>query len=84
MTTDMSHYIGATASEVFVGNTLTAGGVPEHLRGLQTVRLGEQALDIEGKRIDPAYMRPLFVANAEASAYDRIMMKRAFPNQRVW
>lgn len=80
----MSHYTGARADEVFVGNTLTKDGVPEYLSGLRTARLGEQALDIEGKKIDPAYMRPLFVGNSEADAYHRIMMKRTFPNQHVW
>lgn len=80
----MSHYIGAKTDEVFVGNTETKNGVPEHLRGLSTARLGEQALDIEGTKIDPAYMRPLFVGKSEADAYHRIMMKRTFPNQQVW
>ena len=74
----MSHYKGAQAGEVFVGNTETKNGVPEHLRELTTVRLGDQALDIEGKNIDPEYMRPLFVGRAEADAYDRIMMRRTF------
>lgn len=80
----MSHYTGAATNEVFVGNTETKNGVPEYLRGLKTARLGEQALDIEGKKIDPAYMRPLFVGKGEADAYHRIMMKRTFPGQQVW
>lgn len=80
----MSHYTGEKADEVFVGNTETQGGVPEHLRGLRTIRLGEQALDIEGKKLDPEYMRPLFVGSGEADAYHRIMMKRTFPDQHVW
>lgn len=77
----MSHYTGAKSDEVFVGNTETKNGVPEHLRGLLTARLGEQALDIEGKKIDPDYMRPLFVGRSEAGEYDRIMMRRTFPEQ---
>lgn len=77
----MSHYTGARADEVFVGNTQTKDGVPEHLRGLTTARLGDQALDIERKKIDPEYMRPMFVGRAEADAYDRIMMRRTFPGQ---
>lgn len=77
----MSRYIGAKADEVFVGNVETEKGVPEYLRRLRTVRLGEQALDIEGKKLDPNYMRPLFVGKSEADTYDRIMMKRTFPNQ---
>jgi len=77
----MSHYTGARADEVFVGNTETKNGVPEHLRGMTTVRLGDQALDIEGNKIEPEYMRPLFVGRTEADAYDRIMMRRTFPGQ---
>lgn len=80
----MSHYTGARADEVFVGNTATKNGVPEHLRELRTARLGEQALDIEGKKLSQDYMRPLFIGRSEADAYDRIMMKRTFPNQKVW
>ena len=75
----MSHYTGARTDEVFVGNTRTKDGVPEYLSGLRTARLGEQALDIEGKKIDPAYMRPLFIGKSEAGECDRIMMRRTFP-----
>lgn len=77
----MSHYTGARPDEVFVGNTQTRDGVPEHLRGLTTARLGDQALDIEGKKIAPEYMRPLFIGRTEADTYDRIMMRRTFPVQ---
>ncbi len=77
----MSHYTGVKPNEVFVGNTETQNGVPEHLRGLTTARLGDQALDIEGNKIEPEYMRPLFIGRAEADAYDRIMMRRTFPGQ---
>ena len=77
----MNQYTGAKPDEVFVGNTETKNGIPEHLRGLRTARLGKQALDIEGKKIEPEYMRPLFIGRAEADAYDRIMMHRTFPGQ---
>lgn len=72
------------ADEVFVGNMRTKDGVPEYLGGMRTARLGEQALDIEGKKIDLAYMRPLFIGKSEVDAYHRIMMKRTFPNTHVW
>lgn len=77
----MSHYIGARSDEVFVGNTCARKGVPEYLRGLRTARLGEQALDIEGNKIDPSYMLPLFVGKSEEGEYDSIMMQRTFPGQ---
>ena len=75
----MRHYIGAQPNEVFVGNTLTKDGVPEYLRSLKTARIGEQALDLEGNKIEPDYMRPLFIGRAEADTYDRIMQRRTFP-----
>lgn len=79
----MSQYVGANQDEVFVGNTHTKGGVPEYLRGLKTVRLGDQALDIEGKKLAQSYMRPLFIGRIEAAEYDRIMMRRTFPNNHA-
>jgi hypothetical protein len=79
----MSYYTGAKPDEVFVGNTRTNDGVPEYLRDLRTARLGEQALDLEGNKIDPAHMRPLFIGRSEADAYHRIMMQRTFPNQHL-
>ena len=80
----MSHYIGSRQNEIFVGNTDTRGGIPEHLRCLKTVRLGEQALDIKGVELDTDYMLPLFIGRIESDTYDKIMMKRTFPNQHVW
>jgi len=77
----MSHYVGALPNEIFVGNTNAEGGITVHLRVLKTIRLGEQALDIEGKRLDPDHMLPLFIHQSEVEAHDRIMMRRAFPNQ---
>lgn len=80
----MNRYVGARADEIFVGNVETEGGVPEYLRGLRTARLGELALDVEGMGIDPDWLRPLFIGKSEADAYDKIMMKRTFPNQHAW
>lgn len=77
----MSHYVGALGNEIFVGNTKTKDGLPEYLIGLQTVRLGEQALDIDGKEIAPSYMLPLFVSRTELVKYNQIMDKRTFPGQ---
>lgn len=79
----MSKYTGARKDEIFVGNVKTEKGVPEHLRWMKTVRLGEQALDIEGKPIDPAYMRPLFVGRSEEAIYDKAMMRLTFPGQSI-
>jgi hypothetical protein len=65
----------ARADESFVGN-IRAGDMPAHLSSLKTARLGAQAYDIHGAKLDPGYMLPLFIGRAELGAYDRIMMDR--------
>lgn len=60
-------------NEVWVGNT-NANGIPDKIKNLKTARLGEQAFDIHGKKIDRTYMLPLFIGVSEESQYDRIMM----------
>lgn len=69
----MSQYIGMLEGEVFIGNT--CDGIGEHYKHLQSVRLGEVALDIEGKKL-PAQFRPIFMSKADSMAYDRIMVAR--------
>lgn len=60
--------------EVFVGNTNANGGhLPQHLARLNTARIGEQAFDIHGEKLDRNYMRPLFIGSADLAEYDRIM-----------
>lgn len=77
----MKKFIGAREDEIFVGNVPTEEGLQPHLQGLRTARIGELALDIDGNKLDPNYMRPLFIGRSEADAYDEIMMRRTFPNQ---
>ena len=77
----MSKFTGARNDEVFVGNTETKNGLPAHLHGLRSARLGDLALDINGDKIDPNYMRPLFIGRSDAATYDQIMMRRTFPGQ---
>ena len=78
----------AKSTEVFVGNTSSENGtpvcVPDYLTGLTTVRLGEQAYDIEGKKLNRDHYRPIFIGRSEVPAYDRIMMTKTFPNQKVY
>jgi len=69
------HCRGKRKGEIFVGNTMR-GGIPKHLAGLATIRLGDQALDIDGNELDPDQHLPMFVGSADAVAYDRIMMGR--------
>lgn len=68
----MAQYTGKRDDEFFAGNV--DEGIPSYLSQLHTVRLGDAALDIDGKRL-PHY-RPMFVGSREAGAYDAIMMAR--------
>lgn len=77
----MSYHTGANPGEVFVGNVTASEGIPARLAPLKTARLGAQALDIEGRRLPPSEVLPLFIGASEAQAYDRIMMAWTFPNQ---
>lgn len=78
----------AMEHEVFVGNFSSKGGetvcIPDFLSSLKTARLGDQAYSIDGYPISQDEYRPLFVHKDEYEAYNRIMMKRTFPNQRIW
>ena len=69
----MSHYTGMLEGEVFIGNTYA--GMPDHIKHLPTARLGDVALDVEGKKLPPEY-RPIFMSRADADAYGRIMVAR--------
>lgn len=67
--------------EQWVGNTGTS--LPEHLNGFSTARLGAQAYDIDGNKIPPDQMRPLFIGASELDKYNDVMMTRTFgPNWR--
>jgi len=57
---------------VFLGNT-KANAIPERLRGLKTIRLGTQAVDINGEVLDPKEYLPLYIDKSEEKAYDDIM-----------
>lgn len=74
----MSHFTGNRQGETFVGNcgSLDAPAtIPEYLCDLRTARLGDLALDIEGKKL-PSNYRPLFIGQAEIDQYNRIMEAR--------
>lgn len=70
----MSHYCGIRDDEVFVGNRFD--GIPSYLAHLPTIRLGDRALDIDGKKL-PAIYRPMFIGRSDYDAYDRIIMARS-------
>ena len=78
----MARYIGNKSNEIFVGNTPARGGIPKHLRCLKSIRLGDLALDIFGKELDPNNMRPLFLSRQEEGVYDKIMVDRFRAHER--
>lgn len=69
--------------EIFLGNTRRKNGSLDYLSPkLRTVRLGEIAYDIDGKRLPNEYA-PIFIHRSEEATYDAIMMERTFgPNWR--
>lgn len=72
----MLYHPECESNEIFVGNVLLSMFPAPYLKSLQTIRIGIQAYEIDGKPIDICYMRPMFVGKTEASEYDRIMMDR--------
>lgn len=70
------HHEACGPQEVFLGNTGRHSGRFEELRrkGLKTIRMGNQALDIEGKKL-PNYYAPLFLSRSEENKYDAIMIE---------
>jgi hypothetical protein len=69
----MSYCQGKKDDEIFVGNTRLDKGIPDYLSCLKTVRLGDQALDIYGRELDPSYMLPVFIGRSESDKYEQIM-----------
>jgi hypothetical protein len=62
--------------EKFVFNMPTDTDLAAEWPGLKTIRLGGVALDIDGQKIDPAYMRPVFVHESELDKLNRIWGRR--------
>jgi hypothetical protein len=65
-------YIGMQENEVFLGNVLASDGIRPKLAGLNTLRLGAIAFDLDGNRL-PDH-RAMFIGRSEYDAYDRIRM----------
>lgn len=67
-------------NEIYLGNHCIKGTnksdtIEKHLNHLKTLRLGEQAYDLDGKKISQDYYRPLFVDKSEFKIYDETMVK---------
>lgn len=63
------------SGEMFLGNNKLSDN-RDHFKSLKTIRLGSQALDINGGMLPAEYI-PLFIKKSEYPAYDKIMMDRS-------
>lgn len=70
---------GKLPHEIFVGNTLRDGPRFRWLvdKGLKTARLGDVALDIDGKPLPHIYA-PIFIDRGESDKHNAITMEQAF------
>ncbi|MCD1264054.1 hypothetical protein B5M44_04220 [Shinella sumterensis] len=72
---------GVMASETWVGNMLRDQGLEriEDLKksGVTSARLGDVALDIDGKQLPRSYA-PLIISRAQELIYDDYMMRKTF------
>lgn len=62
--------------EVFLGNCNWATDIDRmggELQRFKTLRVGKQALDIDGRRLPECY-RPIFINRSERSEWDRVRM----------
>ena len=69
-------------NEVWLGNHDLSKSL-DHLQGLKTLRLGEQAYSYDGDKLNPDHYLPLFVGKDEESEYDRIILERIKRIQRI-
>jgi hypothetical protein len=69
-----------SSSEEFVGNTHRGESAVEflHKNGITTARLGEQAYDIDGKKLPKEIFRPIIIGREHSKKYDDVMMSIAF------
>ena len=64
-------YVGIKENETFVGNIDVDKNL-SYLNGVE-YRIGNLALDINGKKIDTNDMRPLYIKNTSFVEYNKIM-----------
>ncbi|MDR1937991.1 MAG: hypothetical protein LBQ73_05790 [Tannerellaceae bacterium] len=65
--------------EVFLGNTYAktwTESYEKHFKSLRTIRLGQQAYSIDGEKLSPDYVLPLFIHKSEFEKYDKIQCAR--------
>ena len=82
----MNNHPEQRPNEKYLGNTHYLA-VPLHLSHIPSLRYGDVAYGLEGKRLadtEQLYLWPVFVARDELHLYDEAMMKRAFPDQKYY
>lgn len=62
--------------EIFVGNADPKAWPKDYLRHLKTLRLGDQAVDLAGKKLPTDYALPMLLCRSELPEYNRIMEQR--------
>lgn len=69
----MGKYISAELQkdEKWVFNSKT-GCLPNRDGKLKTMRFGKQALDIDGNKLSPDYMLPVFIHKSELELLDKL------------
>ena len=66
-------------NEHFLYNTQVANWPKPHLNTLKTLRLGNQAYDINGNPLhENEGMKPVFINNNESNRHDKLMMQHTF------
>jgi len=76
---DCSHEL--KKGEVWIGNT-KGTEIPGHYKSLKTIRIGEQAYDINGKPLDRGCYRPLILHLSEEPMYNLIYDMRMKKSRR--
>lgn len=61
-----------SGEEVFVGNIEFGKEIPKFLEGLNTIRIGNKPLDINGIPIDPNHCRPMYVGRIEFERFNKL------------
>jgi hypothetical protein len=69
----MLYHPDTRPDEQFVGNHVTWQTFLAEIAALPTLRLGAIAYDLDGKKISPNYMRPVFIGKSDYDRYDKAM-----------
>jgi hypothetical protein len=68
------------SNEEFIGNTHRGQATIDfmHKNGITSARLGEQAYDIDGKKLPKEIFRPIIIGREHSKKYDDVMMSITF------